>query len=394
MAQDNSGIQYILESEKAVPNSKASPSGFHMMYGTFLVPFLLTHPGATLLEFGSGCSQSETEVVSIALWSKMFPTADLWEGNLDPGCQNPNSGLRGVRQLTTSGHQSEEGAVREWLKSIQTDLHVVIHHGHQKMSCFSILWQALKPGGMYFMQVSDDDAGISTTLQQWIDELLTHPRTNPMPSGVESIYCQTHACMIRKQVCHHEVDSSGNFVAHNIRSFASTAQGMPRVTDKTTHHRYQVMYATFLLPFMQARPQSKMLEIGLGCMMDTGPGASVELWKRLFPMVELWEAEYYANCVEKARKAGQLVEGVGIVTGDQGDKATLQEWVNRTGGNFDVIVDDGSHHNKHIKATFDELWPSLRPGGLYFMEDLQVGRDPPFADGQAPSTSEIMQAWV
>ena len=34
----------------------------------------------------------------------------------------------------------------------------------------------------------------------------------------------------------------------------------------------------------------EMLEIGLGCDMDYGPGASVSLWKDLFPAAELWEA--------------------------------------------------------------------------------------------------------
>ena len=43
----------------------------------------------------------------------------------------------------------------------------------------------------------------------------------------------------------------------------------------------------------------KMLEIGLGCDMGYGPGASVAVFKKLFPTAELWEAEFSALAVLK-----------------------------------------------------------------------------------------------
>ena len=52
------------------------------------------------------------------------------------------------------------------------------------------------------------------------------------------------------------------------------------------------MYGKFLLPYYQRKPNMKMLEIGLGCNMNYGPGASLALHKKLFPKAELWEAEY------------------------------------------------------------------------------------------------------
>lgn len=39
-------------------------------------------------------------------------------------------------------------------------------------------------------------------------------------------------------------------------------------------------------------------------------------------------------------------------------------------GGFDMIVDDGSHAVKHIWATLNALWPSVKPGGVYVIEDL------------------------
>ena len=51
--------------------------------------------------------------------------------------------------------------------------------------------------------------------------------------------------------------------------------------------------------------------------------------------------------------------------------------VQTTGGGFDAIIDDGGHRNDQIKTSFDELWPALLPGGVYFVEDLHVSRASP-----------------
>ncbi len=39
---------------------------------------------------------------------------------------------------------------------------------------------------------------------------------------------------------------------------------------------------------------------------------------------------------------------------------------------FDIIVDDGSHINKHVITTFNILFPLLNHGGLYVIEDTQT----------------------
>ena len=42
---------------------------------------------------------------------------------------------------------------------------------------------------------------------------------------------------------------------------------------------------------LRSTPGAKMLEIGLGCGMKYGAGASANLWRVALPEVELWEAE-------------------------------------------------------------------------------------------------------
>ena len=38
-------------------------------------------------------------------------------------------------------------------------------------------------------------------------------------------------------------------------------------------------------------------------------------------------------------------------------------------GNFDIVIDDGSHRDVETKNTFDCLWRFLRPNGWYVIED-------------------------
>lgn len=50
----------------------------------------------------------------------------------------------------------------------------------------------------------------------------------------------------------------------------------------------------------------------------------------------------------------------------------MNEVVQKSGGKFDIIIDDGGHLYHQQKASFEVLWAELAPGGLYFIEDLQV----------------------
>lgn len=99
------------------------------------------------------------------------------------------------------------------------------------------------------------------------------------------------------------------------------------------------------------------------------------LWREMMPDAELWEADTDVNCVTQSRKHG-LLDGINSLTGDQADRPTLRRWIQKSGGEFDVVIDDGEHTNRQILTSFEELWPQVRPGGFYFIEDLHVGRHP------------------
>ena len=51
----------------------------------------------------------------------------------------------------------------------------------------------------------------------------------------------------------------------------------------------------------------------------------------------------------------------------------LRTFLEDSGGRFDIIIiDDGSHVPDHQRITFETLWPSVVPGGLFTIEGVET----------------------
>lgn len=102
----------------------------------------------------------------------------------------------------------------------------------------------------------------------------------------------------------------------------------------------------------------KMLEIGVQ------NGGSMRLWREFFgPEAVIFGVDINPACAKYDGIHGK------IRIGSQDDGAFLREVVAEMGG-LDIVLDDGSHIMKHIKASFDALFPLVAEGGLYMIEDL------------------------
>jgi len=213
---------------------------------------------------------------------------------------------------------------------------------------------------------------------------LTFSEAFSLPEWAEFMTCTPGECKV--------IGPANGADSQRITQFEEAARSQMPCTDKVSRHSYQTMYGMKLLPLMEASSGAKLFEIGLGCGMRGGPGASVGLWKSLFPSATLWEAEFDAECVQKAEAKG-LLAGIQVVTGDQGNQTTVQGWIAESGGDFDAVIDDGGHFNKQIRTSFETLWPHVKPGGMYFLEDLQVGRVAPWNDGGVV-IADMVEAWV
>src|SRR5262249_2589211 len=79
------------------------------------------------------------------------------------------------------------------------------------------------------------------------------------------------------------------------------------------------------------------------------------------------DSAYFRRYIE-ARQLQQRIATHWSV--DQADAARLRAIVQREfNGPLDLVIDDASHQYGPTKASFETLFPLLRPGGLYIIED-------------------------
>jgi hypothetical protein len=77
---------------------------------------------------------------------------------------------------------------------------------------------------------------------------------------------------------------------------------------------------------------------------------------------------------------------VHLAVGDQSDPGFLAGVV-ATHGPFDIVVDDGSHVPRHQIASLEALWPTMRSGSVYLVEDTHTNYWDNYEGGLAkPST--------
>jgi len=114
-----------------------------------------------------------------------------------------------------------------------------------------------------------------------------------------------------------------------------------------------------------------LLEIGIGGYSNINyGGASLRMWKEFFKKGEIYGIDIYdkSKLNEKRIKTFQ---------GSQVDNYFLEK-VLKTSGCPDIIIDDGSHINEHIIESFKLLFPKLKNGGIYVVEDIQTSYWPDY----------------
>ncbi|MBB6474929.1 class I SAM-dependent methyltransferase [Sphaerisporangium rubeum] len=157
-------------------------------------------------------------------------------------------------------------------------------------------------------------------------------------------------------------------------------------TDKYgTLHWYTPHYARYLAP-LRDRPV-RLLEIGVGGYQDPAAGgASLRMWQRYFPRGLIYGLDLFG-------KTGVRGPRIRTLQGDQGDPAALRALAAEHGP-FDIVIDDGSHLNEHVLLSLRELFPHVRPGGLYVVEDTQTSYWPAFGGGGPTTTMEFAKTLI
>eukprot|EP00759_Apiculatamorpha_spiralis_P032355 PhF_6_TR33811/c0_g1_i1/m.49585 len=161
--------------------------------------------------------------------------------------------------------------------------------------------------------------------------------------------------------------------------------------DKAWRHRYDVAYSNYL-ERIRDKPL-RVLEIGLGCDQPI-IGLSVLLWEQYLPNAKLTMIEYDEKCTKdwSHANAGRGPKGgIKFFSGDQANRQFLRRVVNEDvgpSGLYDVIIDDGGHHMHQQITSFEELWPKLRSGGIYVVEDLNTSYKTHYGGSRRPAETK------
>lgn len=130
--------------------------------------------------------------------------------------------------------------------------------------------------------------------------------------------------------------------------------GLNFQTDKISHHGYHRFYSKYI-----KRDINKLLEIGIA------DGHSIKLWTEYCPNAYIFGMDIN---IEYANEADKLK----ILRGDQSNEKDLENVILNIGDNIDVIIDDGSHIPEHQLLSLTKLFPSVKDGGIYIIEDIEI----------------------
>lgn len=99
------------------------------------------------------------------------------------------------------------------------------------------------------------------------------------------------------------------------------------------------------------------------CEIGVLDGASLKCYYDYFPSARILGLDIN----DKSHYRNDRVS-TGIL--DQSNEQELINFADKHIGKFDILIDDGSHDIEHQQLTFGKLFKTIKPGGLYIIEDM------------------------
>lgn len=147
--------------------------------------------------------------------------------------------------------------------------------------------------------------------------------------------------------------------------------GSDKATEHTrTHakpHGYSVVMEQYFEP-LRDKP-IKFLEVGVG------GGESIRAWIQYFRTAQIFGIDFVKD-TNIFNSPGKPYSNYTFSHGDQTDRTMWACFRANCGSDWDVILDDGGHFADQMIISFEEMWPHVKSGGLYIIEDLGVACTP------------------
>jgi hypothetical protein len=129
-------------------------------------------------------------------------------------------------------------------------------------------------------------------------------------------------------------------------------------TDKgPSQHNYTELYERLL--FQWKDDPIKIFEIGVA------GGGSLAMWQNYFPNARI----FAVDILDKAQFNNPRVT---TLVADQANRDQLRAAIDASGGDIDVLIDDGGHTMEQQQVSLGFLFKHVRPGGYYIIEDVHT----------------------
>jgi len=174
--------------------------------------------------------------------------------------------------------------------------------------------------------------------------------------------------------------------------FARASDGNPELLAQSGNDMERAFYShndrvahkwhDYLWPYDRAASRyrgtsANFLEIGV-CH-----GGSLQVWKDyLGPEATINGIDILSICREVEE------EQIHVFQCDTRSREELIQALKRIGP-LDIVVDDGSHIGSHQRICFEEIFPRMRDGGVYIVEDIQCSYWRDFQGGYKRSGSFV-----
>jgi SAM-dependent methyltransferase len=103
------------------------------------------------------------------------------------------------------------------------------------------------------------------------------------------------------------------------------------------------------------------------CEIGIEDGGSIQMWEKYFTRANLFAFELDPNKIEKSKKL--TTKTTFLETNVDSEQRLTQTFVD-TGVEFDIIIDDSSHHRPHQLNIIRTAPKFLKSGGILIIEDV------------------------
>lgn len=147
------------------------------------------------------------------------------------------------------------------------------------------------------------------------------------------------------------------------------------VSHKWVHYFY--IYDRLFREYREKNHPLTIMEIGVD------RGGSLEIWKKYLPEgSKIHGVDINPKCNEIS-----FSENIFFHLGSAADRSFMEKTFDNT--EFDIILDDGSHICSDVIETFNIMFPKIKNGGLYIIEDLHTSYWESFGGGCRKENSSI-----